>query len=203
MVSERSLGNLLLAVAAIALLGFAFVAPWFTYDHSTGRRTPEGGFHSPEEAGVVRERWEAGPSGSDGSPAPDDQARVDSALARMTWALVAAGGLLVLVVLGELPGVDRLLVRPVVLALGALALVGIGYALYVGWFVLPSAYGHGVQGPFTSFLDDTGYTMTRIGTGWILAAVAVPAVFGGWLMKFQAGAPDPTVVAELYARGEL
>lgn len=203
MVSERSVGNLLLVLAALALLGVAWALPWFTYDHSTGRRTPEGGFHPPEEDGVLRNHWEAGPAGTSGTPAPDHPARVDAALARLVWALVAAGGLLALVALGEVPRLDRILTRPLSLTLGALALGCLAYALYVGWFVLPAAYGHGVQGPFTSFLDDSGYTMTRVGTGWILGAVAVPAVLGGWLLKFQAGAPDPTVVAELYARGEL
>lgn len=203
MVSERSAGNLVLVLAALALLGVAWTMPWFTYDHSTGRRTPEGGFHPPEEDGVVRNHWEAGPSEASGTPAPDDPARVEAAQARLTWALAAAGVLLALVALGEIPGVDRVLVRPASLALGMLAVLCLGYALYVGWFVLPPSYGHGVGGPFTSFLDDTGYTITRLGTGWIVAAVALPAVLGGWLLKFQAGAPDPTVVAELYARGEL
>lgn len=203
MVNERSLGNLVLVLAALALLGVAWALPWFTYDHSTGRRTPEGGFHPPEEDGVVRNHWEAGPSGSSGTQGPDEPAQAESATARLAWAVLAAAGLLVLVALGEVPGLDRVLTRPVSLTLGGLALGCIAYALLVGWFVLPGSYGHGVTSPFTSFLDDSGYTITRIGTGWILGAVAVPAVFGGWLLKFQAGAPDPTVVAELYARGEL
>lgn len=203
MVSERSTGNLLLVLAAGGLLGASFAVPWFTYDHSTGRRAPEGGFHDPEVDGVVRTHWEAGPSGTAGDGAPDDQGRVDAAVQRIAWGLFAAFGLLALAALGELPGLSRILVRPVGLALGALAFGAIAYALYVGWYVLPGTYGHGVEGPFTSFLDDSGYTMTRIGGGWVLAALALPAVFGGLLLKFQAGAPDPTVVAELYAQGEI
>ena len=203
MVSERSTGNLLLVLVAAALLGASFLVPWFSYDHSTGRRTPSGGFHDPAEDGVVRTHWEAGPGGTSGDGTPDDPAKVDKALGQLRLALFVAFGLLFVNGLGELPGLSRVLVRRVGLATGALAFAAIGWALYVGWYVLPKAFGHGVADPFTSFLDDGGYTMTNLRLGWVLAAFALPVVFGGWLLKFQAGAPDPTVVADLYAQGEL
>ncbi|MEK6974744.1 MAG: hypothetical protein AABY18_00215 [Candidatus Thermoplasmatota archaeon] len=202
-VSERSLGNLLLCVLAAGLIGGSFLLPWFTYDHSTGRRTPEGGFHDPSEDGVVRQDWEAGPGGSEGTLESEHPAKTARTLDRMAWALYGALGLLGLAALSEIPGISRVLVRPVTLALNTLAFAAVAAALALGWYVLPESFGHGVDGPFTSYLDDSGYTMTSIAAGWPVAALSLGAIFGGFLLKFQAGAPDATAVAELYARGEI
>lgn len=203
MVSERSLGNLLLCVAAMALLAGSFALPWWTYDHSTGRQAPEGGFHDPADDGVVRESWQAKPGTGTGTLEADDLPATAQALDGMAWLLYAALGLGVLSVLSELPALSRVLVRRVTLALNALAIACCGGALAVAWFVLPEAFGHGVTGPFSSFIDGSGYTMTRLQEGWAVAALAIPAFFGGFLFKFQAGAPDPTVVVDLYAQGEI
>lgn len=202
-VSERSTGNLVLCLIAVALLGISFTVTWWEYDHSTGRRTPEGGFHDPAEDGVVRQHWEASPGSAQGDAAPEHADKTRRTLDQMAWALFAAIGLLLLAAASELPGVSRFLVRRVTLALDTLAFAAIAAAMWLTWFVLPDAFGNGVHQPFTSFLDDSGYTMTAITAGWALAGAALAAIFGGFLLKFQAGAPDPTVVAELYAQGEL
>lgn len=202
-VSERSAGNLFLCLVAAGLLAVSFTVPWWEYDHSTGRRAPAGGFHDPGQDGVVRQHWEASPGSSTGDAAPADTAKTDRTLDQMALAVYGAIGLLLLAALSELPGVSRILVRRVTLALDALAFALVGVALWLTWFVLPEAFGNGVDGPFASFLDDSGYTMTAITAGWAVAAASLAAVFGGFLLKFQAGAPDPTVVAELYAQGDL
>jgi hypothetical protein len=202
-VSERSTGNLVLCLLAAALVGASFAVTWWEYDHSTGRRAPEGGFHDPSEDGVIRTHWDASPGSAEGDATPEHPAKAQRTLDQMAWALYAALGLLLLAALSELPGVSRILVRRVTLVLDALAFASVGVALWLTWFVLPEAFGNGMQGPFTSFLDDTGYTMTAITNGWAIAGASLAAILGGFLLKFQAGAPDPTVVAQLYAQGEL
>ena len=202
-VSERSTGNLVLCLVAVALLGASFTFTWWEYDHSTGRRAPEGGFHDPSEDGVIRTDWDASPGSGEGAATPQDAGRTQRTLDQMAWALFAAIGLLLLAAASELPGVSRILVRRVTLALDTLAFACVAVALWLTWFVLPEAFGNGASHPFTSFLDDSGYTMTAITTGWALAGASLAAIFGGFLLKFQAGAPDPTVVAQLYAQGDL
>lgn len=202
--SERSLGSLLLAVLAVGLVGTSLTLPWFSYDHSSGRQTPEGGFHDANETGVVRSSFDASARSYEGDVGPDSPARTRAVLLALTMCLVGAAALLGLAALGELPGIERLLVRRAVLALHVLAFLAIATALGLAWFVLPdSLASRGVDGPFTSFLDAGGYTHTTLRVGWVVAALAAPAVVGAFLAKFQAGAPDATAVADLAERGEL
>lgn len=202
--SERSMGSLVLAVVAVGLIGASLALPWFSYDHSSGRRTPEGGFHPANETGVIRTSFDTTARSYEGDFAPDSTAQTKSTLNGLSIALFAAGGLLVLAALGELPGIERLLVRPVVLGLHVAAFAAVGVALWLGWFAVPELLAsRGVDSPFTSFLDSDGYTQTTLRIGWVLAAFALPAVFGAFLFKFQAGAPDATAVADLAERGEL
>lgn len=203
MVSERSTGNLLLVLLAVGLLGGSLMTTWWTYEHSTGRRTPEGGFHDPAEDGVVVTSWDARPASASGSATPEDEDATRQTVAWMAWLLYVTFAFLALSALSEFPGIANVLVRRVTLALNALAFASVTAALLLAWFILPDAFGHGVTGPYSSFLDDSGYTMTELRLGWPLAALALPAILGGFLLKYQAGAPDPTVVAELYAKGEI
>lgn len=202
MVHERSVGNLAMAIVAIVLLAVSLALPWFSYEHSSGRRTAPNDYLPEGDDGVIRESWTAGPGTAQGDPA-DEPAKADRAADWLAWSLYAAIALLVLVVVSELPRADRVLTRRVSLGLGVLAFAAIGAAVAIGWFVLPDSYGHEVDQPFESHKDGDGYTMTTLRAGWVLGAVALAPVFAGFLLKFQAGAPDPTVVAQLYAQGEL
>lgn len=204
MVSERSLGSFLLGLLAIGLLATSLLLPWFSYAYSSGRRTAEGGLHDPDDTGVIHQSWEASPQGWDGTITPTDPARADQVLLWTLAAVAAALVLTALAILGDLPGIDRVLVRPAALALHAAAFAASGAALALTWFALPGTLsGYGVTGPFTSFLDDTGYTQTTLRVGWSLAALALAPMFGAFLFKFQAGAPDPTAVADLASQGDL
>lgn len=203
MVSERSAGNLLLVVLAAALLGGSLATTWWTYEHSTGRQTPEGGFHDPQQDGVEVTTWNAHPGSATGTATPDDPEGTTQILDWMAWLIYGTFGLLLLSALSELPGISNILVRRITLGLNAVAFATVTTALLLAWFLLPEAFGHGVDKPYTSFLDDSGYTMTELRLGWPLAAFALPSILGGFLLKYQAGAPDPTVVAELYAKGEI
>lgn len=202
--SERSLGSLLLALLAVGLLGAALVLPWFSYDHSSGRRTPEGGFHPANETGVIRTAFDVTARDYEGDFEPDSTGRAQATLDGIASALAGAGILLLVAALGELPRIERVLRRPIVLGLQVAAFAAIGAALWLGWYAVPELLAsRGVNGPFTSFLDADGYTRTTLRIGWVAAAFAVPAVVGAFLFKFQAGAPDATAVADLAARGEL
>lgn len=203
MVHERSALNLGLMVVAAALISVSFALPWWSYEHSTGRRIPENAFSDPGDDGVIATDWQARPGSGEGTQQPQDPDGVRASLARIEWSLLAALALVALSALSEVPGVDRVLVRRVTLACDAVAFLAITWALVDAWFLLPDAFGNGADRAFASGLDDAGYTMTRIRLGWGAAALALAPVFGGWLAKYQAGAPDPTVVAELYAQGEL
>lgn len=202
--SERSLGSLLLALLAVGLIGASLALPWFSYDHSSGRRTPEGGFHGANETGVEHSSFDASAWSYEGDAQPDSPARASAVLRALAVCLLGAAALLVLAALGELPRIERLLPRRAVLTLHVLAFLGLGAALALAWFALPDVLAsRGVDGPFTSFLDDDGYTHTTLRAGWAVAALAAPAVVGAFLSKFQAGAPDATAVADLAERGQL
>ena len=202
--SERSTGSLVMALLAVGLIAAALVLPWFSYDQSSGRRTPEGGFHPANETGVIRTSFDTSARDYEGDFAPDSEQEAKTTLGALSLALAAAAVLLILAGLGELPGIERLLVRRVVLGLHVLAFAALGAALWLGWFAVPELLAsRGVDSPFTSFLDGNGYTHTTLRIGWVAAAFAVPAVLGAFLFKFQAGAPDATAVADLAARGEL
>ncbi len=202
MIPERSTGSLVMGIVAIALIVISFAVPWFSYDYSSGRRAPYGGFHPANETGVITHYLDAGPGGYDGDIDSEQPATSERIVTWTAWALYAALGFLVLAALGDIPGVDRFVRRRVGLGLIAAAVVAVGAALYLLWYDFPTSMGHGVTGPYTSYQDNTGYTMTEMRAGWVAAALAVPAIFGMFLFKFQAGAPDPGLAAEYIAKEE-
>lgn len=198
-IPERSLGALVLALLAAALASTSLAMPWWEYGNSTGRQTPHGGFHDPQNDGVERTAWTATPMGGHGEATSEDPEATERALQVLRSALVAAAVLGVLAALANVPGLDRVLRRPVALTATALAFTGLVLALAWGWFVLPESFGNGVTGPYSSFIDAQGdYTMTRLHGGWAVAGFAAFSAFGAFLFKFQAGARDPGIVADLY-----
>ncbi len=188
------MGTFLLAVLAIACLAFAFTLPWFSYETSSGRQTAEGGFNDPENTQVERHRLTYSPSGQSGDVTPTDPNGAQEAVAQLGWALYGAIGLLAIVAIGEIPPFARWMPRLVSLFALALAFGAAGFALYIGWFRLPATLaGYGIDGPFTTFLAEDGYTRTTLEFGWAAAAVAVPLTLGALLWKFQAGSDDLVV----------
>jgi hypothetical protein len=197
MVNERSTGSLLLALLAIAILGLSTTQPWFGYGYSSGRRAPEGGFHDANETGVERHELNAWPGRTEGDYQPADAQAAQQTVERMQWGLYAAGGLLLLGALGEVPGISRVIVRPVGLALYGLAFAAVAYALWLLWFAFPGTLGGGVDGPYTSFLDGDGYTMTSVRFGWTIACFALAPILGCFLFKYGAGPLDAEVMREI------
>lgn len=197
MVSERSTFSMILAVLAIGVLAFSFANDWFSYYQSSGRQTPYGGYHAANETGVVSTSLTSTPGSYEGDATPQDEKKAVQVLDWEAWSLYAAIGALVLVALGEIAGIDRVITRPVSLALYGLAFAGVLAALLLAWFVFPGTVEPRVQDPFTSFLAEDGYTRTTLWWGWVTAALAAPLIAAGFLVKFQAGAPDPQEVVEL------
>lgn len=198
---ERSVASAVVAALALAALGASLTLPWFTYDHSTGRQTPEGGFHDPAEDGVVRSHHEAGPGGTAGDAAAADAASAEGVLlALRTFLVIAATGFLV-VLLAPWRGLERILVRPIVLAAAGLATAAALAAVALLWSAYPDAFlGSPQAGPFLDRLDGSGYTRTALGWGWVLGALAVPAGVASFLLRFQAGSTDPALVVEVARR---
>ncbi len=195
---ERSGGALWMCLAALALLGAAFLLPWFSHDSSSGRRTAPGGLADPDDPQVERHEVDylAFRFGGDVSPDQREDAERD-----VLWigvgvsvAAVAAG----VVALAEVPRRWRLLRREAVLSLLGLAAALLIAALAVAWFLLPGTLD-GTDGPFSYRKLPDGYERTTLGLGWAAAALAVPALLGAFAFKFQAGAHDPAIV-EAYAK---
>lgn len=192
---ERSVGALVMALVALGLLAFAFTAPWFHYDFSTPRQTAPDGPHPEEETGVERRTLLFDADGWHGDAEPSDRGTAQAAVDAIRFGTLAAGGLLVLVALGEVPWIASVLRRPVSLALLGVALVGFAGVVAATWFWLPeSLAGLGVDSQYTARLGEEGYTHTTMGHGWYAAALAWTAVFATALFKFQAGAVDPRMV---------
>jgi len=199
--AERSLGTLLCGLVAAALLAGSFAVPWFEYDYSSGRKTAPGGYNDPADTRVERHTLTYGPFTQEGDVTPTDPEGAARATDWMGWAVTAAAVLLALVALADIPGLPRLVPRPLGLVLLVAAIGAAGTALWLGWYRLPETLsGLGVTGPFTYFLTEsgtqTGYTRTNIGWGWILAAASVPFWLGAALFKFQTG-----MDSELYLHG--
>jgi hypothetical protein len=202
MVSERSTFSLILAALAIGLIGVSFTMDWFTYYQSSGRQTPYGGFHAENETGVVSSSLETSPGAFEGDAQPQDAEKAQQYVDWEAWSLYAAIGLLALIILGEIPGPDRIITRPVSLTLYGIAFAATAFSLIVAWFFFPGTIEPRVDDPFTSFLAEDGYTRTTLWWGWVAAALAVPMIVAGFLVKFQAGAPDPQQVVELMLEEE-
>lgn len=198
--SDRSTGTLLLALLAVGLLGYALTAPWFHFESSTGRRTPEGGFQDPSDTGTIRRELTMTPEGmaGDAHPTHPGDARTHlQSIQRLGWAAVGAFGL---VAVGGVPLLSRAMPRWLSLALCAVGALCTLAALLVAWHWLPQTMeGHGVEGPFTSRLLEDGYIRTTLGWGWAAAGLALSLAGGAFLFQFQAGSNDPRQV-EAYAR---
>ena len=192
---ERSTGAMVCALMAVGLLGLSLAIPWFTYDSSSGRRTPPTGFHDPEDTQAIEHHIEFWPTKTEGDIEPSDPQKADQYVQWMGWGVFGAGGLLVLLALLEIPGLPKLLPRAVSLLGFLVALGAIAAPLAVTWYRLPETLaGYGVDGPFSYHLDGENYHQTTIWWGWVCAALAWPLAFGGALLKFQAGADDPSLL---------
>jgi len=195
MSGDRSVGAALAALLALGLLGGAFTLSWFDYEFNSGRKVAPEGPYSDNVTGIEARTLSFYASGSEGDAAPvdDEAARLGAQV--LLWGLRISAGLLILAVLAEVPGVSRVLRRPVALALYGVVLVGLAGVLLATWVLLPAAMGeHGIGAPFTSRLEEPGYTWTSLGWGWAAGALAWAAAFGAALWKFQAGDVDPRQV---------
>lgn len=186
---DRSKGALLMAMVAIGLLVGAYLAPWFLYDFNSGRQTPPDGPQPESETGIVTHELTFHAGGWSGDVDPTDTAMAQRAVTWTSALLFAAGALLFGVVLGEIPGVDRVIGRNVSLALIGLAMLTTAAAVVVAvWWMPGSMAGYGVEGAYTARLDEpVGYTRAYMHSAWYLTMLGTAAVFGAGLFKFQAG----------------
>jgi hypothetical protein len=197
--SERSTGTLLLALLGAVLAASALGLSWFTYDASSGRQTPAGGFQDPSDTGVVRHSVTMAPYKTTGDIQPDQPAKAKQLVQAMGIAQSIGAGLLALVALCSVPRISRLMPRLLNLAITVLAGLGIGTALALAWFWLPQTMAN-VEGPFTAKLVGDTYIRTGLLEGFAVAALALPAAAGAFLFQFQAGSSDPSMV-EAYSQG--
>jgi hypothetical protein len=203
MESERSKGSLVMALVVVGLLSWSLFFPWYSYDYSSGRRTPPGGPQEENDTRVIKHEIDFYPDSWQGDIEPSDASAAQDYVARIHWSVWVALVAAILVAVGELPYAARVLVRPVSLSLYGLSFAAIGFALYVTWYQLPDTMsGYGVTGAWTYFLQEPdGYTRTNIARGWAAAAIALGFLIAGFLFKFQAGDTDSTSV-EQYRKKE-
>ena len=194
-----SIGGLLLALLAVGLVAGAALLPWWSYDSSTGRKTPLGGPQDPEDTRVERHSRDYGPFWSRGDAAPSDpDGAALGVLVLGVVASVAAAGLL-LALVGEGVRFGAAFPRRLNLAGGLVAVAALAAALAWAWLALPATMsGHGVQGAFTDRLLEDNYVRTTLGPGWVLGALAIPAALGSFAFRYQAGSQDSSAV-EAYA----
>jgi hypothetical protein len=187
-----------MAILALAGLAGAWSLTWFEYDHSSGRQTAPDGAYNQGEDGIVRHHLAYNADRWTGDVQPD--AELAERLATyLPAALATAAVALGLVLLGEIPFVDRVIRRRIALALVAVAVAAIAAAAVMAWLWMPeSMAAHGVESQFSARLDEpTGYTSTNISWGWYAAAASLIPALGAGLFKFQAGQVDLEVVAGL------
>ncbi len=210
---ERSPGALILAVLSLGLLAMAFTSPWFYYEHSTNRQAPPDGPQG-DLTGVERQmleyypdEWVGTTQASDVSQADDpgpsepaDIALADKAVQAMTICFMIAAGSMVLLALGEIPGLSLLLVRRVGITVAAIGVLAVGVALWIGWNWFPgSLQGYGVDTPFTAKMVEDGYIRTRLMIGYAYAAIAASTMFSAGLWKYGAGTVDPAFIERFRA----
>ncbi len=211
---ERSAGALVLAIISLGVLALAFTSPWFYYEHSSNRQAPPDGPQG-DLTGVERhtleyypDRWVGLTQASDvrhaeypGDSLPADPELADKAVKVMTYSFYIAAAGMVLLVLGEIPGISLILVRPVGIAVSVVSLAAMGVALYVGWFWVPgSVAGYGVEDPFTAKLVEDGYIRSRLTIGFAYGAIAATTIFSAGLWKFGAGTIDPAFIERFRAK---
>jgi hypothetical protein len=196
---DASWGALLLALVAVGLIAGSFALPWWSYDSSTGRKTPEGGPQDPDDKRVERHSLDYMPFKQTGDQQPGDPEGAKEGVFQLGLAASVAGGALVLFILAELVRFRWVFPRWISLLFSSLAVAGTGFGLYLTYYVLPlTMRDDRVTGAFTDLLLDPGYIRTTLGPGWVLAALAVPMALGALAFRFQAGSHDPAAV-EAYA----
>lgn len=193
---ERTGIGLAIAIAVLALLAASWVLPWWTIEQSTGRQVAPDG---PEDqvTGVERSEQHVYAQGGEGDLAATHPAREDSALQTLRIGVLVAAIGAAFFVLGQIPGLSRILVRQACMVFGAVAFGGTLAALVVTWVQLPEAWaGIGVDGPFTALLLDDGYIRSHLHLGWVAGAFAC---FGGFCMilaAYSAGDANPETIEE-------
>lgn len=196
---EPSWGALLLALLAVGLLAASFAVPWWSFDSSTGRKTPAGGPQDPEDTRVERHSLDYLPFRLVGDQEPSDREGAEAGVLQLGVAATLAAGSMLLFVLFEALRFLRGFPRSVSLLVAGIAVLGAAVGLLLTYFVLPwTMAGNGVTGAFTDVLLDPGYVRTTLGPGWVLAALSVPLTLGALAFRYQAGSHDPAAI-EAYA----
>lgn len=194
-----SIGGLLLALLAVGLVAGAAVLPWWSYDSSTGRKTPAGGPQDPGDTRVERHSRDFGPFWQRGDAAPSDEGAAALGVLVLGALAATAGAGLLLALAGEGVRFAAAFPRGLNLAGAAVALAALAAALAWTWLALPATMsGYGVDGAFSYRLLEDGYIRTTLGPGWVLGALAVPAALGSFAFRYQAGSQDSAAV-EAYA----
>jgi hypothetical protein len=196
---DPSRGALLLALCALLLVGLSFSLPWWSFDSSTGRKTPDGGPQDPDDTRVERHSLDFLPFRLVGDQQPSDAEGADrAALGLGIAASVAAAGLGLFLIFEALR-FRWSIPRPASLVVAAISLVAlVGGLVYTCLAVPATMAGNGVTGVFTDRLVDPEYVRTALGLGWVLATLAVPLGLGAMAFRYQAGSHDPAAV-EAYA----
>ncbi len=196
--SERSIGALLLGLIALGFIAAALTAPWYHYEQTSGRLTPPGGPQGEENTGEEHYEIDFYAGSREGDMDPSDPALADKGQDAIKLGLYIAAGALVLLVLGEIPGISLIIVRPIGVALAVVAMGGLGYSLWAAWFWLPASLAaYGVDDPYTAKLLENGYIRSNLLIGIAYAAIAFGTAFAAGVWKFGAGDARPAVV-EMY-----
>lgn len=200
--SERSRGAFILAVLGAAIVSASFFAPWLSYDYSSGRRTPEGGYHDPNDTGLIRHEIDFGTNSIDGNAPPTDPDGADRLVLLIAiGAAVGVAGFAIMAI-GELPFVHRFVPRGVSLACCIASILGVTFAMVVTWVYLPNTLsGYGIRGPFHYEQLDPGYIRTTLNLGWFAVFCSTPFALGAFAFKFQAGSTDPTIIERFRTEG--
>jgi hypothetical protein len=194
-----SIAGLLLALVAVGLVAGSAALPWWSYDSSTGRKTPAGGPQDPSDTRVERHSRDFGPFWQKGDAAPSDEGGAALGVLVLGIMVATAGAALLLALGGEGVRFATVFPRRLSLAAALLGILGLAAALAWTWLALPGTMsGLGTQGAFTDRLLEDNYVRTALGPGWVLGALAVPAALGSLAFRFQAGSNDPAAV-EAYA----
>ncbi|MES2154820.1 MAG: hypothetical protein V4510_06755 [bacterium] len=199
---EKSWWALAFALAAGAMLAGSVMAPWFSAEHSSGRRTPPNGLEPPQDTGVQRQTLDDGPGTTRGDIPVAEPAKHAEWLRDMSWLSLAAAVGLAIVFLAEVPGIQRVVPRFVSLAASGVATLALAGALAVTWFGLPASVGIS-SAPFTSELRGDGYWRTTLGAGFALAGGAIPLSIAAFLAKFQAGWDDTAAIEQVARKSKV
>ena len=196
---EPSRGAVLMAFLAVGLLGASFALPWWSYDSSTGRKTPDGGPQDPDDTRVEKHSVDYLPFRLEGDQQPSDREGAEQGVLQLGIAASVAGGGMVLFLLFEAVRFLRPFPRGLSLLVSGLAVLGLLAGLAIAFVVLPlTMSGDGVRWAFTDRLLESWYIHTTLGLGWVAAALGLPAALAALAFRFQAGSHDPAAI-EAYA----